>query len=359
MRIHVMDLIEGDRLDSDTFNGYGLNVLSKGKVLYGNEISKLLQHQIDYVSIEERTPHTSADLTVEQSYSPQWLNNMKPVYNAAIRNCELLFEKAHAEGSINIADAESAFQPLIENFNAERDIVSILLHLGTKDDYTYQHSVQVGMLSYYLAQWLGYDEQECARIGKAGFLHDIGKCKIDSAILNKPGKLTNEEFEEIKQHTVYGHDIILRSYNDEELALTALQHHERVDGSGYPNQLRGDAIHPYAKIVAVADIYSAMITERVYQTERDLFDVLKELNRMSFGQLDPLTTHVFIRQMLPNFIGKKVLLKSGRTGEIVMTHPSDYFRPLIQLEDRFMDLSIEIDDEIKQVIGSSLQANPQ
>ncbi|XEC96428.1 HD-GYP domain-containing protein [Paenibacillus tarimensis] len=231
----------------------------------------------------------------------------------------------------------------------ERDVVSMLLLLNTKDDYTYQHSVQVGMLSYYIAKWLDYDEHTALRIGKAGFLHDIGKSKIDLNILNKPGKLTEEEFEQIKQHPLFGYEIINNSFRDDLIALAALQHHERMNGTGYPNGMSGERIHPAAKIVAVADIYSAMISTRVYREKRDLMFVLKELHRMSFHDMDPLTTHTFIRHMVPNFIGKTVELQSGAKGIIVMTNTSDFFRPLVRVNDKFVDLSSDHSDEIKAV----------
>lgn len=225
----------------------------------------------------------------------------------------------------------------------------MLLLLNTKDDYTYQHSVQVGMLSYYLATWLGYDEKQAVVIGQGGFLHDIGKCQIQDDILNKPERLSDDEFELIKQHTIFGYEIIKRSFGESIQATVALQHHERIDGNGYPHGINGEQIHPVAKIVAVADVYSAMISSRVYQEKRDLLYVLKELYRMSFNELDPFTTHTFIKHMIPNFIGKQVELQSGETGIIIMTHPSEFFRPLIQINGEFIDLSLERSLEVKHV----------
>jgi HD-GYP domain-containing protein (c-di-GMP phosphodiesterase class II) len=145
----------------------------------------------------------------------------------------------------------------------------------------------------------------------------------------------------MKRHTNYGYEIILNSTSDELSALVALQHHEREDGSGYPCGLTEEKIHPYAKIAAVADVYTAMISNRVYQSKQELFTVLKELNDLSFGKLSPEPTQALINHMLPNFIGKKVLLSSGEVGAIIMTNPSDFFRPLIRTESRFIDLSKE------------------
>ena len=350
MRVHVTELRNGDRLTNDTFNGYGLHVLSKGTVLGEYEISRLFQHQIDYVNIESRPDEQPPGRTLESDLNPKWLPAVQPVYEQSVRETEQLFMKALQNGMIDDEQVEQAFLPFVEQFQMERDIVSILLLANTKDAYTYQHSVQVGMISHYLATWLGYPEKEAARIGKAGFLHDIGKSRIEAEILNKPGRLTEEEFERVKQHTVYGYDIIRSSYiGQDDLAICALQHHERMNGTGYPHGLHGADIHPYAKIIAVADVYSAMISARVYQQKRDLLYVLQELHRMSFEELDAHTTHTFIRHMIPNFIGKRVKLSSGETGIIVMTHPSDFFRPLIRLDDRFVDLSIDRSLEVCEI----------
>ncbi|MFC4776345.1 HD-GYP domain-containing protein [Paenibacillus sp. GCM10023252] len=350
MRVHVTDLQNGDRLTNDTFNGYGLHVLSKGTILHSNEISKLFQHQIDYVDIEGPTSEAESESrTLESSVNPKWLPAVQPSYENAVKGFETLFNNATAAGAISDEEVTRAFQPLVDNFQMERDVVSMLLLLNTADDYTYQHSVQVGMLAYYLASWLGYSKEESIHIGKTGYLHDIGKSRISEAILNKPDRLTDEEFEEVKKHTIYGHEIIEQSFGDPTLALAALQHHERNDGTGYPQGLTGERIHPISKIISVVDIYSAMISERVYQKKRDLLFVLKELHKLSFDQLDPFTTHTFIKHMIPNFIGKRVELVSGEVGVIVMTHPTEFFRPLVKIDEQFIDLTLERQYEIKHV----------
>ncbi|MBW7455821.1 HD-GYP domain-containing protein [Paenibacillus sepulcri] len=349
MRVHLTELKEGDRLTHDTFNSYGLNVLSKGTELNAREISRLFQHQLDYVEIERRITEHPPERTIESSINPRWLPTVEPVYQEVVNGCEQLFMDAFQNGKIAEEDVVETFQPLVDNFKTERDVVSMLLLLNTKDDYTYQHSVQVGMLSYYLSSWLGYDEQQAVKVGQAGFLHDIGKSRIEAKILNKPDRLTEQEFEEIKQHTIYGNQIILKSFGQSVSAIVALEHHERIDGSGYPYRITGDKMHPVSKIVAVSDVYSAMISSRVYQKKRDLLFVLKELYRMSFAELDPFTTHTFIKHMIPNFIGKRIELVSGEYGTIVMTHPSEFFRPLIQINDQFIDLTVDRSLEVKQV----------
>jgi putative nucleotidyltransferase with HDIG domain len=346
MRILVDMLAVGDRLISDAFNSVGLHVCSAGTILDADDIAMLSKHRIDYVDVAARldiSPPVSA-IPPKNSQLEQGL-----AFTKAIDGIKALFEAVDMGSTLKTDDVEAAFNPLIHSFDEEHDVVSLLLSLNSKDDYTYQHSVQVGMLSYYLAKWLGKTEEEALLIGKAGYLHDIGKGKIENSILQKPGRLTDEEFAEIKKHTIYGFEIIRQSYEESAIALAALQHHERLDGKGYPLGKKGPDIHPYAKIVAVADVYSAMICNRSYQKKRDLLVVLKELHRMSFGELDPQATHVFIQNMIPNFIGKKITLTDGRNGLIIMTNPSDYFRPLIKINEQFIDLAHESQIDIDSV----------
>ncbi|SFM19810.1 HDIG domain-containing protein [Paenibacillus sp. 1_12] len=338
MRVSVMDLQVGDRTGSDIFNKNGLLVVSAHTVLNSSDISKLNLHHIDYVDLmirfDNSSNHPESAPLLEED-----LSKHAKAYEEAVDGIKDLFEQVERSGKLDESQVNESFAPLSNEFAHERDVVSLLLTLNNQDDYTYQHSVQVGMISYYIAKWLGQTNERALIAGKAGYLHDIGKCRIDKSILTKPGRLTDEEFEEIKQHPVIGYQLIKDSNMSEALAQAALQHHERFDGSGYPHGIKGSAILPLSKIVAVADIYSAMISSRVYQKKRDLLFVLRELHRLSFGKLDPKITQVFIRNMIPNFIGKRVLLSSGETGFIVLTHPSDMFKPLVQVDDHFVNLT--------------------
>lgn len=347
MRVHVTDLIPGDTMLREIFNRNGVHVLKKGTIVQLEEISRLLQHSIDYIDIEPREILLSIDPSSE---TPESLSKVKPHFDQAIDGFSTIFMEAFKTGKFNKSVVDDSFQPVVGSLMGQKDVVSLLLLLNGKDDYTYKHSMQVGMLSYYLATWMGYSSRESYDIGKAGYLHDIGKSKIPKEILDKPGKLSPQEFEEIKLHTVYGYDIIRESIDDKVTALVALQHHERDDGTGYPKGLREEQIHPYSHITAVADVYSAMTTNRVYQSKQQLLIVLRELYSLSFGKLNGKPSHAFIQNMLPNFIGKKVILSSGESGIIIMNNQSDYFRPLVQTSDRFIDLSKEREFAIQEIL---------
>lgn len=371
MRVHILQVMDGDINATDIFNPYGVKIISAGTVIKEHHIDILIRNNIDMLDIleqrnsqfevevvsqinendavQEIVPLNTVQLESQQAVSSSFDVEFYPEYKEALRTTNQIFEYALNTGKISHETVENTVTPLLEHFHKERDVVSLLLQLNNDDDYTCQHSLQVCMLSYYLSLWLGYTTDESLRIGKAGYLHDIGKCRIDRAILNKPAKLSKEEFETIKTHTTIGEEIIKANYTDDWLSISALQHHERMDGTGYPHGVSGNDIHPIAKIIAVADVYSAMISTRVYRDKKDLFSVLHEMYVMSFNQLDPHITHTFIRQMLPNFLHKRVKLNDGRTGTIVMNHATEFFKPLVKIDEEFIDLSMIRQVEIAHV----------
>lgn len=343
MRVHVMDLKPGDRLRMDTFSSRGLHVLPKGAQLRMEEIAKLIQHGVDYVEIE------AVNNNPVQTNKSSDIQTATVNFDAMIDGFESVYLEALTKGSFNKSVVDDVLQPSLQSMDSQKDVVSLLLLLDRDDNYTYNHSLQVGMLSYYIATWLGYTKKECYEISRAGYLIDIGKCRVDPAILNKPGKLTPEEFEEVKLHTIYGYEIIRNSIDDPHTALVALQHHEREDGSGYPHQISKAEIHPYAQIAAVADIYSAMTSQRIYQNKQELISVLQEINRLSFGKLNGRPVQALVQHLMPNFIGKRVLLSTGDMGVIIMNNPLDVFRPLVQCGNQFLDLSKERKIEVVDI----------
>ncbi|WP_223067962.1 HD-GYP domain-containing protein [Paenibacillus caui] len=351
MKVSVMNLQNGDRLQKDTFNDFGLHILRKGADIRPEDVVLLLQHHIDYVEIE---PRVDNQIPVKRNSS---LDNeklaeqkIKPRFDFTVHNYQSVFLRALVNGRFNSTMVNNAIQPMVSELSQQKDVVRLLMMLERDDVNNYTHSIQVGLLSFYIASWLGYSEQECYQISKGGYLHDIGKCRVSLRIRHKDEALTPDEWKEYQNHTVYGYDIIRNSMKDETAALIALQHHEREDGTGYPNQLQKQEIHPFAQIVAVADVYVSM-RENLNQgkQKKNLITNLKELYALGFGKLNERPVQTLIQHLLPNFIGKRVLLSNGEIGTIVMHNISDVFRPLVKVDTNiYRDLSknrsIEIED---------------
>jgi len=177
-----------------------------------------------------------------------------------------MFNEARMGNAVDTAQAMLLVEEIAESVMRNPGALIGLARLKTADDYTYMHSVAVCALMIALANQLGLSDDETREAGLAGLLHDIGKMAIDSAILNKPGKLTDDEFTAVKLHPSEGHSMLLESSGVSAMALdVCLHHHEKTDGSGYPFGLTGDQISLYAKMGAVCDVYDAITSNRPYK----------------------------------------------------------------------------------------------
>ena len=163
-----------------------------------------------------------------------------------------------------------------------------------KDAYTNGHSARVAKYTVMLARRMGKSEEETENLYNIALLHDIGKISIPDSILNKPGRLTDEEYEIMKSHSQRGYDILKEIEIAPELAIGAGYHHERLDGTGYPRGLKGDEIPEYAQIIAVADTFDAMYSTRPYRTRMPLEKVAAEIRRVSGTQLNPDAVQAFL-----------------------------------------------------------------
>lgn len=245
----------------------------------------------------------------------------------------------------NISDS------IIARINENRDIVRSINQLRSIDDYTYTHSVNVSLLCMMIGKWLRFDFYKVKNLVYAGFLHDIGKGKISSELLNKPGALTKDEFEEIKKHPVYGFKLAETIGGlDDAILKGILMHHEREDGSGYPFGVKSPQIPEFAKIIAVADIYDAMTSNRVYKEKESPFEVFELMERDSFGILDPKITRVFLSNIAAYYIGDFVKLNTGDIGEIIYINPSHISQPIVKADDVFIDLTHESGIKILELI---------
>lgn len=254
------------------------------------------------------------------------------VYLNGISATQTLFKDASDGKSIQQENVKHIIEPIMNEFARTRNVVSLLLKLRSDDEYTFQHTLNIGIISSIIARWLGYDKDEQLKVAMAGTLHDIGKSRIPLTILNKPAPLTSDEFEIMKTHSELSYEILSQgSEYDEEIKLGVLQHHERQNGKGYPHGLSGDEISQSAKIVSVADIYHAMTSKRVYQDKVNPLYVLDEI-RKAIDTLDPTVVLTFIKHMAQAICGCNVSLSDGRTGVIITVDEQNLRYPVIKLD---------------------------
>ena len=206
-----------------------------------------------------------------------------------------------------------------------------LARLKTADNYTYMHSVAVCALMIAVARRLGLDPQQVSDAGMAGLLHDLGKALIPKEILDKPGKLTDAEFAIIKTHPAEGHKLLLAGSGIAEAVKdVCLHHHEKVDGSGYPEGLNGETMSLFAKMGAVCDVYDAITSNRPYKAGWDPAESIKQMAEWK-GHFDPTVFQAFVKSLGIYPVGAFVRLESGRMGVVVEQHESSLLKPKIRV----------------------------
>lgn len=203
-----------------------------------------------------------------------------------------------------------------------------VVRLKTHDDYTYLHSVAVCALMISLARQLELDEEQTRRAGTAGLLHDVGKAGISLAILNKPGKLTGEEFEIMKQHPVLGEDLLRKSGAGEDLLDVALHHHEKINGSGYPHGLKGKAISLLARMASVCDVYDAVTSNRPYKAGWNPASAMHQMASWE-GHFDRKIFYAFVKAVGIYPVGSVVRLASGRVAVVAEPGVGSLLQPKV------------------------------
>ncbi|WP_075256295.1 HD-GYP domain-containing protein [Herbaspirillum camelliae] len=242
-----------------------------------------------------------------------------------------MFSEARMGKAIDVKDAAELVTEITASVSRNADALISLARLKTTDDYTYLHSVAVCAMMISLANQLGMTPQQTKQAGMAGLLHDVGKMAVPLDILNKPAKLTEEEFASVRLHTVQGHGILQQIEGIGEVPLdVSLHHHEKIDGSGYPFNLKADSISIMAKMGAVCDVYDAITSNRPYKAG---WDPARSIRHMasSAGHFDPSTMEAFVKAIGIYPSGSCVMLQSGRLGVVVDQRPDHLLTPRVKV----------------------------
>jgi putative nucleotidyltransferase with HDIG domain len=229
-----------------------------------------------------------------------------------------MFEEARMGNTVDVGGARQLVAEISDSVSRNPGAIINLARIKTADNYTYMHSVAVCAMMVALARQLGLDEAQTRSAGLAGLLHDLGKAMMPMAVLNKPGKLTEAEFDVIKSHPVEGYKLLVGQQDMDPLVLdVCLHHHEKVDGSGYPKGLQGDEISLFAKMGAVCDVYDAITSNRPYKPGWDPAESLRKMAEWSKGHFDTRVFQAFVKSMGIYPVGSLVRLTSGKLGVVV------------------------------------------
>jgi putative nucleotidyltransferase with HDIG domain len=290
-----------------------------------------------FESIIENSPETTISESITERDD---FKNFQKKYEETSREVNQALREIAGESPANLEKLYGLVLEVIKEVKSKSDIFNYLVFIDSENDKEYAHSMNVALLCNIFSAWLNLDPIETRDLTIAGLLHDIGKLEVDPAILNKNGRLTDEEFREMKNHSLYGYRILEKQKVPKAVKLSALMHHEKIDGNGYPLGLTGEQISEYAKIVSICDIYDAMTTDRAYRKKILPFDVIRTFETSSFGELDTKYLLIFLKNIAYNYLGAKVILSDGSSGEIVFINQNALSRPMVKTRDAVIDLNV-------------------
>lgn len=351
--ISISHVTPGMIAAQDIFTDVGQMLIGADTILDDRHLRKLNLYQIHDVPIKELLPEENVQSQPPTRRSKENQKRLK------------LFESSYSENSVSLKNqmldiSDGKHIDVTELFTISSDLLttvkyksnlfSFLNNLQSFDDYTYSHSINVSLISHTIGQWLGFSKDELMNISVAGLLHDIGKTKIDKSILNKKAPLTDEEFEIMQKHAEYGFKIIEKQDIAYNIKMAVLMHHERYDGTGYPLKAKNDQINDYAKIVAIADVYDALTSDRPYRSKFTPFYVIHRFEQEYLGHLDTKFLMIFLQNIAYCYLDNWCVLSTGEEGKIIFINKQVPSKPIVQVDNVILDLSQESNIYIEKVL---------
>jgi len=300
----------------------GVILLPAGTRLTQEHKEKLRNHGITEIFIDD--PY-SEGLSIPELIKEEEITDVK----AQVKQ---LMTSPSVKVSVDEKKVGQIVETLISKILENDNIVATLGDVRSIDEYTFSHSVNVCVISLVTGIGIGLKDDDLRELGTGALLHDIGKLMVDEAILNKPTTLLSTEYEEVKKHTRYGYDLLRDSGNFSKMVCEiALSHHERLDGSGYPQKLRSSDIQLPARIVAIADVYDALTTDRVYRKKMMPHDVLDYMLSLGGKHFDKNLLDAFVRHIAYYPVGTAVILNSAEKGLVSEYNPYFPNRPVVRV----------------------------
>jgi len=350
VRVDVKDLKVGmfvSKLDRPWLD---TNFVFQGFELKNQADIEEVQRQCDFVYIDvNKQTHLSKYVARSSPYSKDYLEQVKPPekrssFKQEIKRAEVIYRKTSGlvksfmeeiqlGRPINVLAARKAVSYCVDSILNAPDALMLMTQLKNRDEYTAQHSMNVCIFSIALARQINLSVEELNNVGLCGMMHDMGKMRVPLEILNKAGRLDPEELKVMQSHTGLGWQLLLSTNGMYAGAVdVAYSHHERMDGKGYPRHLTAEQITPYSRIVAIADLYDAVSSDRIYQKGRPHLDAIKILTDCSIsGHLDPPLTMKFIECLGIYPSGSIVELNSGEVAMVVEINPKSKLKPKIMM----------------------------
>lgn len=346
---NVADLTAGEIIGETIVSENGQALVYAGTVVTTQLITKLLQWGVLDAVITSEAAET-VERSGEHKAAVQTFNSD---YQTAVLQLEQIFHVLRNNGQLQILELREAAKQIFELGMAHVGILERLALIPRAASFVYGHTVNVGIMSVVLGKWIGCTNEQLRALALGSVLHDIGRCFLPQELFAKYYRLTDDERSLIEAHCVRGYRLIeTTKYIDPAVKYIVLQHHERMNGTGYPCKLQEKQIHPLAKIVGFADCYDLLTYERGITKRVAPYQVIEKLNGERFGKLCPVISETFMRRCYDLLLGGTVQLSDGTLGRVVYVNPQNPTRPLLQVgPEFFIDLSEETGLHIDSVLN--------
>lgn len=250
----------------------------------------------------------------------------------AIRTMSAMVNAVRGESRIQMRETQEAAGQLLGEIVHTPNAIINLMAVRSFDDYTYAHSINVATLALMIGHAMDLPQADLKILGMAGLLHDVGLLKLPLEVLNKETKLSEEEFEQVRQHPQLGYDLVAPVADlDPRVRQAVLHHHEKFQGGGYPKGLKGHSIPLFARIVAIADVYDALTSPRPFRPQINPYEAVRILLSNTDNQFDPEILAVFVRRMSIFPPGSMVRLNDGSEALVIRPNPGAHLRPIVRL----------------------------
>ncbi len=324
IEIPLSELEIGEILPFTLLNYQDQVLLGRGRIITSEFMEKLKKD--GYSSIVAEILEEDEGLVAKVDISPE-------IKKETLENLQGVLEDFSRGKTPSIVPLERNVSQMTEEVKAHKELVVPLIQLKKHDDLTFTHSLNVAVISLFIAKFLNLDGGELTNLGLGALLHDLGKLLIPPEILNKPSKLNEKEYEIVQKHTLFAERILdEKTQLPEEVKKVPLQHHERIDGSGYPFHLTKEEISIFSRIVAVADIYEALTSDRPYRKALPIPEVIEYLMGNNGYRLDDRVVTTFICHLSPYQVGDLIKLSTGEEAVVSRINPTLPFRPIIRIK---------------------------
>lgn len=340
-QVYVYEKALGEILSRDLYIHQSMLFMKKGTIINRYYLKNLQNRGFQKIWIYSNEQEVAAHREVQRE-------KVRLEYRKNTNGIRNIMQSIAKGDKLDFNKVQEISHVILEDMDRYSYVMDCMNELRSADEYTYNHSINVSIYGMLLGKWSGLENEDITNIVQAGLLHDMGKAKIPNEILNKKGKLTEEEYRIMKKHAQLGYEMVKSNQKiPGTVKDSVLCHHERLDGSGYPKKIK--ILDLYSRIIAIADVYDALTSQRVYKKKKNPFVTVKEMKEFGYNHFDTKLLMIFLENITDYYIGSKVRMVNGKVGKIVSVMKGN--KPIIEVDQEFIQLSSSEYQQIHEMIS--------